>query len=285
MTTTNFADSSSPLGGHGPVTSRQHLARVVAAFALLLGCFLVFISFYYKPDSWQFPLLLGIGSAVVPGALFALLSDISFSEVLLRRVEERVNEIADRQITSVDEKVNSLSTELARSLQSLSISTTYLSQSKALGIVMAYPDRRTALEHFLPYLRAYVTNKSLPDREVVLVASSVKGVIEKFPDLGQHFLQVIEEAQKSDCSLRILLTHPAYSRHRETQESRQRYDIAKEILHAINWLERRGVRNQQIKVYKGTPTTFMISTHEKMLLNFYPYQTEAFNCFCLLIVE
>lgn len=261
--------------------SRQLLARVVASFALLIGCGLVLISFYYKSDSWQFPLLLGIGSALIPAALFALLSDISFSEVLLRRVEQRVDEIAERQIISVDERVNSLSSELSHSLQTLSTSTAYLSQSKALGIVMAHPDRRTALEHFIPYLRGYVANRSLAERQVVIVASSIKGVIEKFPDLGQHFLEVIEEAQKSDCNLRILLTHPAYSRHRETQESRQRYDIAKEILHAINWLERRGVKNHQIKLYKGTPTTFMIATHEKMLLNFYPYQTEAFNCFCL----
>jgi len=260
---------------------REHIARVIAAFGLLIGGFLIFLAFYYPSASWQFPLLLGIGSALVPGALFALLSDISFSEVLLRRLERRISEIANEQITSIDQKVQSLSMDLARSLQTLSTSTAYLSQSKALGIVMAYPDRRAALERFLPYLRSYVANSGLTDRQLVIVASSIKGVIEKFPDLGEQFLQVIEQALRSDCNLRILLTHPAYSRHRETQESRQRYDIAKEILHAINWLERRGVHNQQIKLYKGTPTTFMISTHERMILNFYPYQTEAFNCFCL----
>jgi hypothetical protein len=265
--------------------SRRFIILVIAIVAFLIGLFFILLSFFYDKGSWQFPLFLGLGCALLPAGLFAILSDVSFSDLLLNTIIKRVNSLTDLQIKSVDNRVIELSGKLDTSLETLSKSTSYLSQSKNLGITMAYPDRRAALETFLSYLTLYVANDNIPNRELVIVASSVKGVIEKYPDLGRRFSQVIEQASKCDCDVKILLTHPAYSRYREIQESRQQYDIAKEILHAIAWLEGRGLKPNQIKVYKGTPTTFMIATNERMLLNFYPYQTEAFNCFCLEVQD
>lgn len=256
-----------------------------SVIAILIGIFLIVVSFFFSPSSWQFPLCLGIGSALLPAGIFAILGDISFSTLLMGTVVRKVEDLADKQIETVDKRVEELAIQLDSSLDELSNSTGYLSQSNFLGIVMAYPDRRAALEKFLPYLSTYVANQSMPNRQLIIVGSSVKGVIEKYPDIGKMFTQVIETAIRCDCDIKILLTHPAYSRYRETQESRQKYDIAKEILHAISWLEGKGLSNEQIKVYKGTPTTFMIATDERMLLNFYPYQTEAFNCFCLEVQD
>jgi hypothetical protein len=265
--------------------SRRAAFLVGSIIAILIGLFLIVLSFYYPLNSWQFPLLLGLGCALLPGGLFAVITDASFSDLLSNIIIRRVEDLADKQVKLVDTRVSDLVEKLDISLEVLSKSTSYLSQSKNLGIIMAYPDRRTALEHFLPYLRAYATNKSIPNRELVVVGSSVQGMIERYPDIGRQFSHVIEAGQEAGCDIRILLTHPAFSRYRETQESRQRYDIAKEILHAINWLEMHKLKNNQIKLYKGTPTTFMIATKERMLLNFYPYQTEAFNCFCLEVQD
>lgn len=264
---------------HRMITVFGSILVIVVAF------FLIVLSYYSGTSSWQFPLLLGIGSALLPAGIFAILGDVSFSRLLLDKIVPKVDVIANKQIETVDRKVGDLTEKLDISLRTLSTSTQYLSQSNALGIVMAYPDRRIALEHFLPYLTAYVSNQSLPNRSLVLVASSIKGVIDKFPEIGKMFTQVLETAREKKCDVKILLTHPAYSRYREIQESRQRYDIAKEILHAINWIEAKGIPSENIKVYKGTPTTFMLATKERMLLNFYPYQTEAFNCFCLEVQD
>ena len=68
---------------------------------------------------------------------------------------------------------------------------------------------------------------------------------------------------------------------RENQEDRASGDISKEIMHAIAWLERHNVPKGNIKVYKGTPTCFMVASTEKMLINPYPYECEAYKCFCL----
>jgi hypothetical protein len=252
-----------------------------SAIAIISALFLIVLTFQYPNTAWQFPLFLGLGSALLPAGLFAILSDLGFSELLLGTVVQKVRELADRQVDSVDARVKALAGKLDTSLDTLSKSTQYLSQSSSLGVVMVYPDRRAALEGFLPYVKAYVANETAPGRELVIVASSLLGVIERHPDIGKLFTEVIESAVRSNCDVKILLTHPAYSHYRETQEGRPRYDIAKEILDAIRWVENAGLSSEHIKVYKGTPTTFMIATKEKMLLNFYPYQTEAFNCFCL----
>lgn len=83
----------------------------------------------------------------------------------------------------------------------------------------------------------------------------------------------------------FLLTHPAYSRFREVQEDRATGDIAKEILHAISWLAHRNIPRENVKVYKGTPTCFLMASTEKMLINPYPYELEAYNCFCLEVIN
>ena len=148
---------------------------------------------------------------------------------------------------------------------------------------MVYSDRKEALRSFLPYTEGYVQDGTIHKREVVFVGSSLKGVIED--DLfGDQLRSIIDKARKSaDCACFFLLTHPFYSRNREVQEDRPPTGIAKEILYTLSWLEaqKADAPNIAIKVYKGTPTCFMISTSEKMLINPYPYQVEAYRCFCL----
>ena len=129
--------------------SRRFLILVIAIIVFLIGFFFILLSFFYDRGSWQFPLFLGLGCALLPAGLFAILSDVSFSDLLLNTIIQRVNSLADQQIESVDNRVIELSGKLDTSLETLSKSTSYLSQSKNLGIIMAYPDRRAALETFL----------------------------------------------------------------------------------------------------------------------------------------
>ena len=265
--------------------SRRVILLISSIVTIIIGIFLIVLSFYYDTNSWQFPLLLGFGIAFLPAGLFAILSDLSFSDLLLGIIIRRVNDLADRQIESVDHRVLELANKLDISLETLSNSSSYLSLSSVLGVNMLHEDRRHALEKFLPYLITYVANKSNPNRELIVVGSSLKGLIEKYPDIARLFFQVLSKGLEAECDIKVLLTHPGFAWNREIQESRQQYDIAKEIQHAINLLESKGLQSNQIKVYKGSPTVFMIASSERMLLNFYPYQTEAFNCFALEVQD
>jgi hypothetical protein len=121
------------------------------------------------------------------------------------------------------------------------------------------------------------------EKSIVVVGSSLKGIWDN-PHFAEKLTTLIEHGRKTNCNFSFLLTHPHYSRYREGQESREKDDIAKEILHAISWLSVRGIGREHVKLYKGTPTCFLIATTDRMLINPYPYQIEAYRCFCLEVV-
>lgn len=166
-----------------------------------------------------------------------------------------------------------------------------LERADQLGLEMIYLNRRDALLDFLPYLEGYVKR---PESKLYIVSSSLKGALEKMPvfadviyeavprqmcpDGEENTENVLESSQKEFC---VLLTHPWYSSFRENQEVRSPGDIADEIFQSIRKLREMGARD--IKFYKGTPTCFLIATDERMLLNPYPYEKEAFESFCITV--
>jgi hypothetical protein len=119
------------------------------------------------------------------------------------------------------------------------------------------------------------------ESKLYIVGSSLKGTIEMIPD----FREILEKAKRTETSpkkeLHILLTHPWYSSFRENQEDRSAGDIADEIFQSIRLLRQMGI--METKLYKGTPTCFLIATDECMLLNPYPYEKEAYESFCLTV--
>jgi hypothetical protein len=265
--------------------NKSILTRTIASSFIIVGVFLTWLSFYHTQASSAFAVLVGLGTAFLAGGIFTIISDVSFSTFILSFVASKMDDLIQRLTSRIDAKVDTFSGKLDQSVDTLTKYTTFLSDSRNLGITSVFPERRSALAQFLPYLKRYVNNQNIHRKEIIIVCSSLRGIIGKFPDIADEFEEVLKAAvelmKQGKCNVNILLTHPAYSHYREAQESRQNYDIAKEILHGISWLEDIGLTNQEIKVYKGTPTTFMIASSEKMILNFYPYQTEAFNCFCL----
>jgi len=42
---------------------------------------------------------------------------------------------------------------------------------------------------------------------------------------------------------------------------------------------------EELKLYKGSPTCFLMATTERMIINPYPYQIEAYRSFCLELVS
>jgi hypothetical protein len=153
-----------------------------------------------------------------------------------------------------------------------------LNRADRLGVEMIYFDRQEALTEFAAYLKLYVKK---PDSKVYIVGSSLKGVLATVPDFRRILYEGNPTTDLLDKKLEILLTHPSYARFREHQENRAQGDIADEVFQSMRIIEE--FKLTRPRLYKGTPTCFMIATEERMLLNPYPYETEAYKSFCLTV--
>lgn len=152
--------------------------------------------------------------------------------------------------------------------------------SQMVGIDTAYENRGVALLErdvtgedagsFLHHLK--------DDSKLIVVGSSLLGLRTYVPRLGQY----IQARKANNWETKFLLTHPCFSNSREDQEKRSEGQIRKEIQGTIDFLTDCGLDlDGCLRFYKGTPTCFMIVTSNAMLLNPYPYQTEAYKAFCL----
>lgn len=172
--------------------------------------------------------------------------------------------------------LRALQNEISRMRSSLDL----LDRADNFGLEMVYLNRQEALHAFIPYLRGYVERQ---ESKLYIVGSSLKGSLEMIPE----FRTILEKAIPTETSpkkeLNILLTHPWYSSFRENQEDRSAGDIADEIFQSIRIARQIGATEEQVKLYKGTPTCFLIATDERMLLNPYPYEKEAYDSFCLTV--
>jgi hypothetical protein len=155
-----------------------------------------------------------------------------------------------------------------------------LERADGLGLEMVYLNRQEALHVFIPYLEKYVGRQ---DSKLHIVASSLKGALEMDPKLRSILQQALPSRTSPKKELHVLLTHPWYSSFRENQEDRSTGDIADEIFQSIRLARQLGVTEEQVKLYKGTPTCFLIATDDLMLLNPYPYEKEAYDSFCLTV--
>lgn len=152
-----------------------------------------------------------------------------------------------------------------------------------LGLESIHPTRGAALETFVQYLEAEIERgqKGEPAR-IWIVSSSLRGFIVQS---GAHFngRAMLGRIAKSSCDFRVLMTHPQMADHRAKQEDRDAGDIPDEIAKCTAMLKNTGIKEEQIKFYPGTPTVFAIAAGERMLLNPYPYETEAQGCFSLIV--
>jgi hypothetical protein len=273
-------------------TTMRHTWVVLSAVSLVIGMLCLFYSYFIPKDTLAFTVTLALGVSFLPTGVIAIITALASSKVIeenLRSELDKSTTALTAAITSLDHasaaiesnlarKVEQTTGELKLSIGELRVATTYLNRSKELGLVMVYENRGQALEPFMNHLEDYVHR--VKGGEVVFVGSSLKGVIEDEPKYAAQLERILKDA-KGQCEFRFLLTHPFYSKFREDQEESPPGGIAIEILHAIAWLEQRGVSPRNIKVYKGTPTCFMIATTERMMINPYPYQKQAFRSFCL----
>ena len=289
----------------GKVLREQNslMVKILSVFAIVAGILLIVLS-QTGPESWgQFArdLFLAIGLAIAPSGLIGLITDYL---IFGRTMETLVDEV--KQFGTENNK-------LSEQVKALQVSTEFLKQSSELGLEMIYPDRGSALKFFANLMRKQAKSESKEQSgRLIIVGSSIKGLREAIRNLED----IITEASKNPyCDFRILLTHPQYCRYRENQEERPPGAIEEEIYATMllledNWfksddenksstpmesrMESDGGKNNKeinksiahnVKLYKGTPTCFMIIAGDHMLINPYPYEKEAFKSFCLLVRE
>ncbi len=154
--------------------------------------------------------------------------------------------------------------------------------SEMVGIETAYENREVALlernadgkdaQSFLQFMKT--------EPKLIVVGSSLLGLRMYITKLSQYLRW---RKGREGYETKLLLTHPCFSALREDQEKRSQGQIRKEIQDTLRYLEKDCALdlNMSIRFYKGTPTCFMIVTSNAMLLNPYPYQTEAYRAFCL----
>jgi hypothetical protein len=242
---------------------------------IVIGVFCISWSQVVTNFFWQ-SVLLGIGLALAPSGVVALLTDwLVFGHLI---------EGLRLSTTRLREKTDSLESEII----SLRMSTNFLKQSSDLGLEMIYTDRGTALRDFAKFMEIEVSRGDAMGK-LIIVGSSIKGMLENVKKAPEY----IRTAINSGCELHILLTHPEYSPFRENQEDRPPGAIEDEIFDGLRELESCVHVDYpdppdlklapKVKLYKGTPTCFMIVAGNHMLINPYPYEEEAYRSFCVAV--
>jgi hypothetical protein len=145
------------------------------------------------------------------------------------------------------------------------------------GIHGVYISRGDALQAFLPFIDD-------ERHEIVLVGSSLKGLLQEYEVEYEHARALLQRKKAEGVSIRVLLTHPSVADLRAKQEDRYFKAIGDEIIKSLNTLITEWkVEPGNIKLYLGTPTCFGIKTTRAMLLNTYPYMKEAYASPCLVV--
>lgn len=148
-----------------------------------------------------------------------------------------------------------------------------------VGLIGVFPERR----HAFPYIEDAVRSE---EKEIFIVGTSFRGLL--WPTPGEERIMKLLTKRINDnlCDVNFILTHPAFAHLRQSLELVQRmetFHIAQEILETISILQEAGVRYQNIRFAKGTPTIFGVMTSKMMLLNPYPMQRQAFTSLALIL--
>lgn len=238
---------------------------------------------------WEvlFSTFLALGLGFLPlglrEAFFAKHIEHIFDEKLQESAKEMVSKIADE----------------VSGIMHTGVKEVFLSRDKGL--------KRFMRDHFRP------ADEHIPsdEREITIVGSSMKGLIGEADEEGniidkgeskRDFRDRLKKALKNGWTVKIAMTHPAFADLRSLAERRDPGDIKAEIIGTLRYLlttfeeniveatsktddedyqNRKGV--MEIVLYQGSPTMFILSTSEAMLINPYLHSTTAMENVCMEI--
>jgi hypothetical protein len=153
-------------------------------------------------------------------------------------------------------------------------------QALQLGLEGIYPNRAQALDAFVDPLEQEI--RSGENGRLWIVGSSMKGLVQV---VGMKFdgVSILSRALAVGCDVRMLCTNPTLADARAVQEGRQYGAIYQEILLNLVDLKLAGIKRENVRYYQGAPTVFGVCTSDRMLLNPYPYGSEAFRNFSIIV--
>jgi hypothetical protein len=244
-------------------------------YVLLLGFGLVLIGLgayvrFVEGHTWLPEVCIAAGVAIAaPGILSYLYRRYMLEDIKLE-LQRPAQEFKTTAVQMIGEAVGDV-TSLYRNEIDL------LKACQVGGIHGAYISRADALQAFLPFIED-------ERHEIVLVGSSLKGLLQEFEVEYEHARALLQRKKSEGVSIRVLLTHPSVADLRAKQEDRNFKAIGVEIVKSLKTLiENWNVDRANIKLYLGTPTCFGIKTTRAMLLNTYPYMKEAYASPCLIV--
>ena len=269
-------------------TERKHeklVFELLIMFTVVVGILLVVGSFL--PGIGRIgEVLRGIGLSLFPAGVVAILIYLFASRVaeisLKAELKKAVGDRLDEHMRNIGRKVTDGLNTLDDNMKKLSPVFVYCAER---GVESVHLNRGGALERFAWFLDSELKKALQGDpARIWIVCSSMKGFINA---VGEHFngRRVLERIADCRCDFRIIMTDPMTADARAAQEGRAPGEIPDEIKMTLARLKRTGIYRESIKFYQGTPTVFSIATMDRMLLNPYPYESEAFACFSMIVYK
>lgn len=247
---------------------------------ILVGLCLTLISMRWSPNSAANLLLLTMGASLISTALIGLVLDLLWSQARTEGEKRDMKPVFDR-FDALAEDLKLL----------LGLMKSLLDRGRALeilGLKHWNPSRTDALARFLDYAKELVGTANEPcdaslNGAISVVSSSARGLIGYLDREPQSIQREWRELiRKHPSSFRILLTHPAYAHLRQPAEERSSGDIELEILKTAIYLHCVAkMGDNQLRLYRGSPTVFTIKVNKHILLNPYPYGKMAMETLCL----
>lgn len=274
----------------------ERLLELLIVVFIILGIVLIAISFIPMPLDIQ-TITRSIGLSLVPGGLVTLAITryaSSISQKLLRKsVKKTIRKLLGRDMKVIDTTVrdglevidmtveNGL-IEVEKELERLS---PLFAAASKLGLEDVLLNRWIALEKFARYLNAEIQKAEQGESaHIWMISSSLKGFLEASSEYfdGPRMMEKIAHSCQY-INLRIMFTDPKIADSRAKQERRESGDIPQEVMMNLSYLKRIKIPQETIRLIPGLPSVFGICTTDRMLLNPYPYQTEAFRCFSIIV--
>lgn len=240
---------------------------------ILFGIIVTLLSESVTPDSKWKLVLQHTGAGLIATAFISIALESFWSKERIR--------IERQELRPLVNKLEQLANQLGK------LEGRYAAFKK-LGLTYCHSSRRQALNSFHSYasemIRRAENSKSLVGKDKVnILSSSARGLIGYLDKEAEEIQQEWRDLIVSHPShFRILLTHPSYAHLRQAAEERGPGDIELEIIKTAVFLYFvAGMKSESLRLYRGSPTVFMIHVDDHILLNPYPYGKMAMNTLCL----
>lgn len=278
------------------VSAAKRLPELLVGVFIVLGIILIAISFIPMPVEVQ-TIFRSFGLSLVPGGIVTLIISryvSSITQMLLSEaVTATISNHLEQDMKVIDSTVKgglqAINTTVKTGMEDVEREMEGLSPLFAAALKLGLEDvlltRGIALTKFAWFLDAETQKAERGESaQVWIISSSLKGFLEATSEYfdGRKIMERIAHSSKH-CNIRIMMTDPDIADSRAKQERRDSGEIPQEVKMNLAYLKRIGITRESVRFYLGTPTVFAVCTTDRMLLNPYPYQTEAFRCFSVIV--